>query len=206
MTKRRALKIFGPRTWARLERHSSADFRPATKAELKRMGFSIGSERLIEKSVKRIGQNTPSISRRDYLKKRAFETAGVRLSLEKLAERRRTGEIAYRTAAAAEQAGKQRETRRRAGLIDAALRSPPPFTPAARRPRNLRRGRSLNYHIPEAPRDVKAALRDKVLHEKYVENGTWQHVQDWLRAHGQDELADLFRHSGPSTPGTGIIL
>jgi hypothetical protein len=98
------------------------------------------------------------------------------------------------------------ESRRRAGLIAAALRAPPPFTPRARRPRDLRRGRSLNYDIPEGPRDVRAALQDKIMHERYVENGTWQHVQDWLRAHGQDELADLFRHSGPSTPGAGIIL
>jgi hypothetical protein len=206
MTKRRALKVFTARTQARLERRPSGDFRPATKAELKRMRFSIGSERLIEKDVKRVGESTQSISRREYLKKRGFETAGVRLSLEKLAERRRTGEIAYRTAAAAEQAEKQRETRRRAGLIAAALRAPPPFTPHARRPRDLRRGRSLNYDIPESPRDVRAALQDKIMHERYVENGTWQHVQDWLRAHGQDELADLFRHSGPSTPGAGIIL
>ncbi len=206
MTKRRAPKVFNSPTRARLERRPSADFRPATKAELKRMGSSIGSERLIEKNVKRVGASTPSISRREYLKKRGFETAGVRLSLEKLAERRRTGEIAYRTAAAAEQAGKQRETRRRAALIAAALRAPPPFTPAARRPVNLRRGRPLAYSIPEAPRQVKAALRDKIIHQRFVENGTWQHVQDWLRAHGQDELADLFRHSGPSTPGAGIIL
>ena len=76
MTKRRAPKVFNSRTRARLERRPSADFRPATKAELKRMGFSIGSERLLEKSAKRVGQNTPSISRREYLKKRGFETAG----------------------------------------------------------------------------------------------------------------------------------
>jgi hypothetical protein len=206
MAKRRTPKAFNPRTRARLERRPSADFRPATKAELKRMGFSIGSQRLVERSAKRISKNTPSLSRRKHLEKRAFETAGVRLSLEKLAERRRTGEIAYRTAAAAEQAGKQRETRRRASLIEAALRAPPPFTPAARRPVNLRRGRALAYSIPEAPQQVKAALRDKIIHQRFVENGTWQHVQDWLRAHGQDELADLFRHSGPSTPGAGVIL
>ena len=122
MTKRRAPRFSTPRTRARLERRPSAEFRPATKAELKRMGFSIGSQRLVERSAKRVSRNTPSLSRREYLKKRGFETAGVRLSLEKLAERRRTGEIAYRTAAAAEQAGKQRETRRRAALIAAALR------------------------------------------------------------------------------------
>jgi hypothetical protein len=206
MTKRRTPKAFNPRTIARLDRRASGEFRPASKAELKRMGFSSGSQRLVEKSVKRVSTNTASISRREYLKKRGFETAGVRLSLEKLAERRRTGEIAYRTASAAEHAGKQRETRRRAGLIAAALRAPPSFTPAALRPRNLRRGRPLSYDIPEAPREVSAALRNKILRGKYVENGTWQHVQDWLRAHGQDELADLFRHSGPSTPGSGIIL
>ncbi len=140
MAKRRTPKVFNLRTRARLERRSSADFRPATKAELKRMVLSIGSERLIEKNVKRVGANTPSISRREFLEKQGFETAGVRLSLEKLAERRRTGEVPYRTAAAAEQAGKQRETRRRSALIAAALRAPPPFTPAARRPANLRRG------------------------------------------------------------------
>ena len=206
MAKGRTPKAFNPRTRSRLERRASADFRPATKAELKRMGFSIGSQRLVERSVKRVTEKTPSLSRREFLEKRGLETAGVRLSLEKFAERRRTGEIAYRTAAAAEQAGKQRETRRRSALIAAALRAPPPFTPAARRPVNLRRGRALAYNIPEAPRQVKAALRDKILHQRFVENGTWQHVQDWLRAHGQDELADLFRHSGPSTPGTGIIL
>ena|SRR5271166_1122618 len=205
MAKRRTPKAFNPRTRARLERRPSADFRPATKAELKRMGRSIGSQRLVERSAQRVSKNTPSLSRREYLEKLGFETTGVRLSLEKLAERRRTGEIAYRTAAAAEQAGKQRETRRRASLIEAALRAPPPFTPA-RRPANLRRGRALAYSIPEAPRQVKAALRDKIIHQRFVENGTWQHVQDWLRAHGQDELADLFRHSGPSTPGAGIIL
>jgi hypothetical protein len=206
MTKRRAPNVFNSRTRARLEGRQSADFRPATKAELKRMGFSIGSQRLVEKTVKRVSKNTPSISRREYLKKRGFETAGVSLSLEKLAERRRAGEIAYHTAAAAEQASKQRETRRRVALIEAAMRAPPPFTPAARRPVSLRRGRALAYSIPEAPRQVKAALRDKIIHQRVVENGTWQHVQDWLRAHGQDELADLFRHSGPSTPGAGIIL
>jgi len=206
VAKGRTPKAINPRTRARLERRASADFRPATKAELKRMGRSIGSQRLVERSVKRVTEKTPSLSRREFLEKRGLETAGVRLSLEKLAERRRTGEIAYRTAAAAEQAGKQRETRRRSALIAAALRAPPPFTPAARRPVNLRRGRALAYNIPEAPRQVKAALRDKILHQRFVENGTWQHVQDWLRAHGQDELADLFRHSGPSTPGAGIIL
>ena len=109
------------------------------------MGFSIGSQRLVERSAKRIGKNTPSVSRREYLKKRGFETTGVRLSLEQLAGRRRAGEIAYRTAAAAEQAGKQRETRRRVALIEAAMRVPPPFTPAARRPVSLRRGRALAY-------------------------------------------------------------
>ncbi len=116
MAKLRFPRIFSSRTRARLERRPSADFRPATKAELKRMGFSIGSQRLVERSAKRVSKNTPSLSRREYLKKRGFETAGVRLSLEQLAERRRTGEIAYRTAAAAEQAGKQRETRRRVAL------------------------------------------------------------------------------------------
>jgi hypothetical protein len=206
MAKRRTLKAFNPRTRGRLERRASGEFRPATKGELKRMGFSIGSQRLVEKSVKRVSKNTPSISRREYLKRRGFETAGISLSLEKLAERRRTGEIAYRTASAAENAGKQRETRRRAALIAAALRAPPSFTPAALRPRNLRRGRPLTYDIPEAPGEVRAALRNKILHGKYVESGTWQHVQDWLRAHGQDELANLFRHSGPSTPASGIIL
>jgi hypothetical protein len=206
MTNRRVPKVFNPRTLGRLESRASGEFRPATKVELKRMGFSIGSQRLVEKSLKRVSKNSPSISRREYLTKRGFETAGVSLSLEKLAERRRTGEIAYRTASAAEQAGQQRETRRRAALIAAALRAPPSFTPAALRPRNLRRGRPLTYNIPEAPREVSAALRNKILHGKYVENGTWQHVQDWLRAHGQDELANLFRHSGPSTPGAGIIL
>lgn len=206
MAKLRFPRIFSARTRGRLERRPSADFRPATKAELKRMGFSIGSQRLVERRAKRIRKNTPSLSRREYLKKRGFETAGARLSLEKLAERRRTGEIAYRTAAAAEQAGKQRETRRRVALIEAAMRAPPPFTPAARRPISLRRGRALSYTIPEAPQQVKAALRDRIIRQRFVENGTWQHVQDWLRAHGQDELADLFRHSGPSTPGAGIIL
>lgn len=206
MAKLRLPRIFSSRTRARLERRPSADFRAATKAELKRIGFSIGSQRLVERSAKRISKNTPSLSRREYLKKRGFETVGARLSLEKLAERRRTGEIAYRTAAAAEQAGKQRETRRRVALIEAAMRAPPPFTPAARRPVSLRRGRPPAYSIPEAPRQVKAALRDKIIHQRFVENGTWQHVQDWLRAHGQDELADLFRHSGPSTPGAGVIL
>ena len=206
MAKLPFLRIFSSRTRARLEHRPSADFRPASKTELKRMGFSIGSQRLVERTAKRISKNTPSLSRRKFLEKRGLETAGVRLSLEQLAERRRTGEIAYRTAAAAQQAGKQRETRRRVALIEAAMRAPPPFTPAARRPVNLRRGRALAYSIPEAPRQVKAALRDKIIHQRFVENGTWQHVQDWLRAHGQDELADLFRHSGPSTPGAGIIL
>jgi hypothetical protein len=184
MTKQRHPKVFNQRTLSRLERRASGEFRPATKAELKRMGFSLGSQRLVEKSARRVSKNTPSISRREYLKKRGFETLGASLSLEKLAERRRTGEIAYRTASAAEQAGKQRETRRRAALIAAALRTPPSFTPAARRPGNLLRGRPLAYDIPEAPREVSAALRNKILHGKYVENGTWQHVQDWLRAHG----------------------
>jgi hypothetical protein len=206
MTKRRSPRVFKSRALTRLAGTASDKFRPATKVELKRMGFSLGSERLVEKSAKRVSKNTSSISRREYLKKRGFETAGVSLSLEKLAERRRTGEIAYRTASAAEHAGKQRETRRRAALIAAALRAPPSFTPAALRPRNLRRGRPLTYDIPEASREVSAALRNKILHGKYVENGTWQHIQDWLRAHGQDELANLFRHSGPSTPGAGIIL
>jgi hypothetical protein len=206
MTKPRSPKVFSRRTLTRLERRASGEFRPATKVELRRMGFSLGSERLVEKSTKLVSKNTPSISRREYLKKRGFETGGVRLSLEKLAERRRTGEISYRTAAAAEHADKQRETRRRSALIAAALRGPPSFTPAALRPRNLRRGRPLTYDIPEAPLEVSAALRNKILHGKYVENGTRQHVQDWLRAHGQDELANLFRHSGPSTPGAGIIL
>src|SRR5277367_5964858 len=127
MAKRRSPKVFNPRIQARLEGRPSADFRPATKTELRRMGFSIGSQRLVERSAKRVSRNTPSISRREYLNKRGFETAGVRPSLEKLAERRRTGEIAYRTAGAAEQAGKQRETRRRTALIAAALRAPPPF-------------------------------------------------------------------------------
>jgi hypothetical protein len=111
MTKPRSPKVFSRRTLTRLERRKSGEFRPATKVELRRMGFSLGSERLVEKSAKLVSQNTPSISRREYLKKRGFETAGVRLSLEKIAERRRTGEIAYRTASAAEQASKQRETR-----------------------------------------------------------------------------------------------
>src|ERR1700690_3722869 len=112
MTKRRSPKAFRPPTRTRLERRPSSEFRPATKVELKRMGFSPGSQRLVEKGLKRVSMNTSSISRREYLKKRGFETAGVSLSLEKLAERRRTGEIAYRTASAAEHAGKQRETRR----------------------------------------------------------------------------------------------
>jgi hypothetical protein len=134
MTKRRSPRVFKSRALTRLAGTSSDKFRPATKVELKRMGFSLGSERLVEKSAKRVSKSTPSISRREYLKKRGFETAGVSLSLEKLAERRRTGEIAYRTASAAEHAGKQRETRRRATLIAAALRAPPSFTPAAVRP------------------------------------------------------------------------
>src|SRR5579871_840388 len=137
MTKRRSPRVFSLRTRVRLERRPSADFRRATKAELKRMCFSTGSQRLVEKSIKRVDKNAPSISRREFLKKRGSEAAGVSLSLEKLAERRRTGEIAYRTAAAAEQARKQRETRRRTALIEAALRGPPPFTPAARRPESL---------------------------------------------------------------------
>jgi hypothetical protein len=99
MTKRRSSKVFNPRTLTRLERRASAEFRSATKVELKRMGFSIGSQRLVEKSLERVGKSAPSISRREYLKKRGFETAGVSLSLEKLAERRRTGDLAYRTAA-----------------------------------------------------------------------------------------------------------
>jgi len=94
MTKRRSPKAFNPSTIARLERRASGEFRQASKAELKRMGFSSGSQRLVEKSVKRVSADTASISRREYLKKRGFETAGVRLSLEKLAERRHTGEIA----------------------------------------------------------------------------------------------------------------
>jgi hypothetical protein len=183
---------------AALERKASSAFRNATKPELKRMGFSIGSQRLVEKAIKRVGTSTRSISRREYLKKRGFETTGERLSLEKLAERRRTGEIAYRSAAAAEQAGKQRETRRRAALIADALR--PPFSPRVQRPRTLRRGRAFHYDIPEAPREVREALREKIIHERFVEDGTWQHVQDWLRANSQEELANLFRSSGRSTP------
>jgi hypothetical protein len=206
MAKRRSPRVFSSRTRARLKRRPSAEFRPATKVELKSMGFSTGSQRLVEKGTKRVNKNTPSISRREYLEKHASETTGARLSLEKLAERRRSGEIAYRTAAAAAQAPKQRETRRRTSLIEVALRGPPPFTAAARRPANMRQGRALAYSIPEAPQQVKAALRDKIIRQRFVESGTWQHVQDWLRAHGQDELADLFRHSGPSTPGAGIIL
>ena len=72
MIKGRSPKAFNPRTLTRLERRPSSEFRPASKVELKRMGFSIGSERLVEKSAKRVSKNTPSISRREYLKKRGW--------------------------------------------------------------------------------------------------------------------------------------
>jgi hypothetical protein len=179
---------------------ASSVFKNATKDELKRMGFSPGSQRLIERNVKRVGKGTKSISRRAWLKLRALEKTGERLSLEKLAERRRTGEIAYRTAAAAEQAAKQRETRRRVALIDAALREPPAFSSRAVRPSSARRHGPLRYDISESRRGVRAALREKIIHEGYVEDGTWHGVMDWLRANDQEELANLFRSSGRSTP------
>jgi hypothetical protein len=180
---------------------AASDFRNATASELKLMGVSLGSQRLIEKTVKRVGKNTASISRRTFLKLKGFEKTGERLSLEKLAARRRTGEIAYRSHAAAEQAAKQIETRRRVALIAAVLKSPPTFSPRAIEPPRPGRNRQAStYNISETPSDIRAALREKIIHERYVEDGTWQHVQDWLRARDQEELADLFRASGRSSP------
>jgi hypothetical protein len=178
--------------------------RELTKAEHKRLGFSPGAQRRVAATVKRVTKSTPTISRREYLQSRAHEYAGVRLSLEKLAERRRTGEISYRTAAAAEQAVKQSETRRKAALIANALREPPAFTPHARRPRGLyrpgRRRRGADYNVPETPREIRTALNAKILHGRYIEDGTWHHVMDWAHAHGHDEVANLFRSTGRSTP------
>ena len=176
---------------------ASGAFRNASKDEnSKRMGFSPGSQRLVEKSVKRASKGTQSISRRAWLKLKAFEKTGERLSSEKLAERRRTGEIVYQTAAAAEQAAKQRETRRRVALIDAALREPPKFSPHAVRPSSARRHGPRRYDISEDRRGVRAALREKIIREGYVEDGTWHGIMDWLRANDQEELANLFRSSG----------
>jgi hypothetical protein len=177
--------------------------RELSEAEHKRLGLSPLAQRRVAATVKRVTKSTPTISRTQYLKARAYEHAGVWLSLKKLAERRRTGEISYRTAAAAEQAVKQSETRRKAALIANALREPPAFTPHARRPRGLfrpGRRRGADYNVPETPREIRTALNAKILHGRYIEDGTWHHVMDWAHAHGHDEVANLFRSTGRSTP------
>jgi hypothetical protein len=182
---------------------SSSAFREMTAAELRRVGRSPGSQQVVSKSVKRVAKNTVTYSRRQWLNRKNVETTGARLSLEKLAERRRTGEISYRTAAAEDQASKQRETRRRQAMIAAALREPPPFSPAATRPaRTVRRHGPRHYDISQTRGDVRAALTEKIMGgpDAYIEDGVWHGVMDWLRANNQEELEGLFRTSGRSTP------
>jgi hypothetical protein len=72
------------------------------------------------------------------------------------------------------------------------------------RPRKLACGDECEYlcvdNVPETPREIRAALNTKILHGRFIEDGTWHHVMDWAHAHGHDELANLFRSTGRSTP------
>ena len=203
VAERRAL-----RTAKRFAKQAADGFRDATRTEIAAMGFSPGSRRMVAKSVKRVTRRTPSLSRRAGLERQAVEPeTGKRVSLEKLAERRRAGEVPYKTAAAEKQAERQHETRRRAALIKIALKAPPPFTQDALEPvipGTRHHGRT--YKISAARPEVIDTLTRKIVHKQYIEEGKWHETIDWLRAHNQEELVDLFRNSGKSTPGEGIIL
>jgi hypothetical protein len=49
-------------------------------------------------------------------------------------------------------------------------------------------------------------LRRKIVNGEYIEPAQWHETMDWLRAHKQEELLELFRTRGVSTPGkTGIV-
>lgn len=154
-------------------------------------------------TLKRATKASLFVSRRqvEQMEAQAFH-GGPLLSLEKLRERRVSGELEYRPGPYKEQAGKQHDTR----VIKAAFREP--FTREALGIKTKRRARAPHYNADafESPAAVKELLRRKIVNGEYIEPAQWHETMDWLRAHKQEELLELFRTRGVSTPGkTGIV-
>ncbi len=176
------------------------DLRKLSPSENVRAGHSRKAENYILRG-KRVTKTTKTISKRQFLTLQTAERSSAKpISLEKAARARREGFLGYGTAASERQAQKQRETRRRQTLIKAALKEPPRYSPAAIRPASARRHGPVHYDISMTRNGVRATLEEKIVHEGYIEDGTWHGVMDWLRAKNQEELAGLFRSSGRSTP------
>lgn len=181
--------------------------RPVSGKAAARLGVAPGSV-FVRADTKRVTKNTLFVSNRQAKEARAAERYGERRSLEWLAERRASKELDYKSAASEEQAAKQRETRLQKRLlreIEKATASP--FTRQAESLRNGHDGRPKRYDVSWRATKMRAVLRQKIIDKKYVDDGEWHQASDWLRAHSQDELLNLFRTRGASTPSeAGIVV
>lgn len=170
--------------------------RPVVGKEASRLGVAPRSV-FVPATLKHVTKASLFVSNRQAKQASVADfLGGERLSLEKLRERRQSGEIGYRTEAAKEQAGKQHVTR----SIKSATRGP--FTREAVGIKSTH-----NVHPPRynaalgGPKAVKEILRRKIVDGEYIEDGKWHMTMDWLRAHNREELLELFRTRGASTPG-----
>jgi hypothetical protein len=94
-----------------LETVSVSALHRLSPAENVKAGYSAKAERYARKGV-RLGKNTATISKRQFLKKQTAEREGLAkpVSLERASKARSAGEFRYANAATEAQAGKQRET------------------------------------------------------------------------------------------------
>jgi hypothetical protein len=95
-----------------LETVSVSALRRLSPAENVKAGYSAKAERYAPKGT-RVGKNTATISKRQYLKKQTAEREGLEkpVSLEKAAKARSVGEFRYSSAGSEQQARRQREER-----------------------------------------------------------------------------------------------
>ena len=199
VSKKSGLKFVAPNVGVAL--------RPVSGKAAARLGIAPGSV-FVRADQKRVTTKTLFVSNRKAKEARAAEQYGERHSLERLAERRASGEYSYKSAASEEQAAKQRETRFQKRLlreIDNATARP--FTRDAEGIQSNHVRKRERYKISWRADKMRAVLRRKIIDKKYVEEGEWHQASDWLRAHNQDELLKLFRTRGASTPSdAGIII
>jgi hypothetical protein len=95
---------------------SSEKFRKLSPVELVKIGLSPKAERYAPAVFKRIKSEAETISKRRFLQKQLVEKTGEHLSLEQAAARRKNETLSYSSAAAENQADKQRRTRLRKTL------------------------------------------------------------------------------------------
>jgi len=186
----------------RFKGKSSSFWRPAIGAELRRMGASPKSERLVPKDAKRVSSKTPFLTRSEFVKKRNLELYGEGLGPAQAARRRARGTLGYTSQASAEQARKQ--TVRRA--INAAMRAQVPqevpYGPEA----EAHHTGSSYLQSGEFQGRVGELLRKRLIDRERLDDGDWHAVRDYVHATGRADLYRMLKEAHYHRNELGLIL